>query len=91
MPAIRPGQVIVFVRFRQPKAGRLVLARVEDQEVIKFVAAKKKGVHCLIGVLDGSASYRVDGSDILAAAVGHYQLPHRADSASHDTILGTNS
>lgn len=73
MPAIKPGQIIIFVRFGRVRAGRLVLARAEDREVIKFVTGQKGNLYRLGGVLDGSASYLVDRAAILAIAVGRHR------------------
>lgn len=71
MPKIRPGRIIIFTRLGRPKAGRLVLARADGQEVVKFIAAEREGVYHLVGALDGSAGYRVERADILGVAVGY--------------------
>ena len=70
-PAIKPGQKIVFVGWKKPRVGRLVLARVEGREVIKLVTAQKRGLLWLAGSLDGSANYQVEAAAIIGVAVGY--------------------
>ena len=69
MPAIRPGQVLVFVRRRRIRPSQLVLARVDNLEVVKRVSRRQGDSYRLVGSWAGAASYRVPGAAILGVAV----------------------
>ena len=70
MPAIRPGRLLIFIRWRRLRPGQLVLARVDGREVIKQAAGRQGNGWRLVGLLPGSADYQVPEAAILAVAIG---------------------
>lgn len=70
MPAVRPGRLLVFIRFRRIRPGRLVLARADGREVIKQVAGRRGQYYQLEGLSPGTSSYLVPETAILGVAVG---------------------
>lgn len=79
LPSLRQGSIVFAWRFKKPKVGDIVIAKLGDVEVIKRVFSYNKGGYYLLGdnlshSTDSRKHGRVPPSKIIAVVIGGQKI-----------------
>lgn len=79
LPSLRQGSIVFAWRFKKPKVGDIVIAKLGDVEVIKRVFSYNKSGYYLLGdnlscSTDSRKHGRVPSSKVIAVVIGGQKI-----------------